>query len=131
MQKPVSEVYNAYVFRDFQLHLWQWQPDYVDPDCNAKAFAHSDSAGDDATIKLVAWFCRYVNLETSKLVEQASLESNNEKREAIYKKITDIILDDGPFAILYVPKKQYGIRLEARDFIGIPSVIWSNFPTIR
>lgn len=131
MQKPVSEVYNAYIFRDFQLHLWQWQPDYVDPDCNAKAFAHSDSAGDDATIKLVAWFCRYVNLETSKLVKQAALEADNEKREAIYKKITDIILDDGPFAILYVPKKQYAIRLEARDFIGIPSVIWSNFPVLR
>ena len=117
--------------REYQMFLWDWLPDYVDPDCNAKAFAHSDSAGDDATIKLSAWEAKYVNLETSKLVDQAAQESDNAKRAIIYKQIADRILEDGPFAILYTPKKQYGIRLEVRELLGIPSLLWSNFPVLQ
>ena len=130
IQTDVPGMIDAYVSRNFQLHLWQWQPDYIDPDSNAKAFAHSDSAGDDATVKSVVWFSKYVNVETSKLVEQAALEEDTTKRELMYQKITNIILEDGPFAILYEPKKQYGIQFDARESIGIPSVLWVNFPTI-
>ena len=129
-QTNVPGMIDAYVSRNFQLHLWQWQPDYIDPDSNAKAFAHSDSVGDDASVKSVAWFSKYVNVETSKLVEQAALEEDQHKRELMYKEITNIILDDGPFAILYVAKKLYGIQFDARDSIGIPSVLWVNFPTV-
>ena len=131
--KPIDipGMIDAYLSRNFQLHLWQWQPDYVDPDSNAKALAHSDRPGDDATIKSVLWFSRYVNTETSTFVEQAALEADESKRDAIYQQIARIILDDGPFAVLFVPKKQYGVRLDKQDLIGIPSVFRSNFPTIQ
>ena len=126
-----SQLYEAIVNRDFQLYIWEWGVDYPDPDAVTKPFAHSDSVGDNATIKAVAWWCRYINLETSKLVEQASWELNREKRIAIYKKITDIILNDGPFVFLYSKIHQYGIRSEISDSIKKPAISWYYFPALR
>lgn len=117
--------------REYQMFLWDWSTDYLDPDCNAKSFAHSDSVGDDATIKLSAWSTKYVNPETSKLVDQAAQEADETKREAIYKEVSDILLENGPFVILYAPKHQYGIRVDARDLIEIPALIWVSFPVVR
>jgi peptide/nickel transport system substrate-binding protein len=117
--------------RETQLFLWEYGVDYADPDAMAKAFAHSDSPGDDATVKLLAWCFRYVNLETSKLINQAARELNPEKRATLYKQITEIILHDGPFAILFSKIHQYGVRSEVSDFIGNPSMVWITFPTIK
>ncbi len=130
-QTDIPGMIDAYVSRNFQLHLWQWQPDYIDPDSNAKPLAHSDKPGDDATIKSILWFSRYVNTETSTLVDQAALEADESKREALYQEVARKIQDDGPLAVLYVPKKPYGIRVEKQDLLGIPSVLRSNFPIIR
>ena len=96
-----NQMVEAVITRDSQLLLWEWGVDYPDPDASAKVFAHSDSLGDDASVKLLAWFYKYVNLETSKLVEQAARELDPVKRVKLYKRITEIILDDGPYAILY------------------------------
>ena len=130
-QTDIPGMIDAYVSRNFQLHLWQWQPDYIDPDSNAKALAHADKPGDDATIKSVLWFSRYVNPETSALVDQAALEADEAKRGAIYQDIARKIQTDGPFAVLYVPKKPYGVRIEKQDLLGVPSILRSNFPAIR
>jgi peptide/nickel transport system substrate-binding protein len=102
--------------RDLQMHIWQWWYDYADTDANAKAFAHCYDAGDDAAIDAclgsAAWVARYVNPETSKLVEQAARELDTEKRRALYEQINAIIVDDGPFVFLYAPIIQYAVRTE-------------------
>ena len=126
-----DNLYEAIVSKEFQLYMWDWVSDYFDPDNNAKVFAHSDSLGDDATVKMLAWECGYVNLETSALVEQAALELDLEVRKELYQKITDIILDDGPFIILYTPIHQYGVRSEMSDFVGNPLLSVLNFPTLQ
>jgi peptide/nickel transport system substrate-binding protein len=116
--------------RGGQLAMWDWLPDYADPDNNAKGFAHSDSAGDDATVQLLAWMSHYVNPEIAKLADQAAFESDAEKRKELYQQITETILDDGPFAILYTPVKQYGVRLEVLDYVGVQSILaW--FPSLK
>ncbi len=117
--------------REFQMYMWYWVPDFADPDNNAKIFAHSDSLGDDATVKMLAWECKYVNLETSELVELATQELDRGKREVIYKKATDIILDDGPFLLLYTPIHQYGVRSEVWFLLGKPSLLWFDFPPLQ
>jgi len=126
-----DQLYEVVVSREFQMFLWEWAVDYVDPDAMAKAFAHCDSLRDDATIKMVAWVCNYLNLETSKLVDQAAQELDSERREELYKKITNIILDDGPHAILYSLLKQYGVRSEISHFVGAPSFLVTGFPTLK
>ncbi len=110
----------SFVRRDFQVFLWHWYYDYADTDANAKAFAHCDSAGDDATVKGPAWTASYVNPETSKLVEQAAQESDLETRRALYEQINAMIVDDGPFAFLYTPIIPYAIRTEVVQSLGAP-----------
>ncbi len=130
--KTVSQLYEEVIApRKFQMYMWEWVPDYVDPDSNAKVFGHCDSLGDDATVTMMAWEAKYMDLERSKLVEQAARELDRETREGLYKKITDTILDDGPFVFLYTPIKQYGVRSEIFDAIASPSIIWSMFPALK
>jgi peptide/nickel transport system substrate-binding protein len=131
LEKTEKEMFELTVSRQGELNLWNWQSDYMDPDANAKIFAHCDSLGDDATVQMMAWFSNYLNLETSRLVEEAARELDYEKRKSLYRQITDIILDDGPYAILFGYNKQYAIHLDARDHIGLPSVVQSGFPPIR
>jgi peptide/nickel transport system substrate-binding protein len=130
-QKEVPQMLEKVMSRDFQMFLWEWEFDYPDPDAMAKPFAHSDSLGDDATIKIVAWVCKYVNVETSKLVDQAAQELDNEKRKQLYQQITETMLYDGPTAILYSPIKQYGISSDIMDWIGIPSFVFGGFPMLK
>lgn len=117
--------------RDFQTYIWEWGFDYPDPDAIAKPFAHCDSLGEDATIQAMAWWCNYLNLETSRLVEQAARELDSEKRNGLYKQITDIILDDGPLAIFYAQIHLYGVRSAVSDSIKSPSMIWIPFPQLK
>ena len=131
--KPMNadNLYGAVVAKEFQLYIWEWIPDYPDPDSNAKFFAHCDSLGDDATVKQLAWLASYLNLETSALVDQAAQELDSEKRQELYEQITNIILDNGPVAVLYSPIRQYGVRAEIVDFVGTPSVSAVSFPTLK
>lgn len=126
--QPVDQVLHTIRSREHQLYVLQWLLDYVDPDANAKGFAHSDSLGDDATVKLLPWWCNYLNLETSKMVEQAAQELDTEKRKALYEKIAAIIRDDGPFVFLYTPIHQYGIRSEILELINPEAVSLYDLP---
>ena len=73
----------------------------------------------------------YVNPETSKLVELAALESNAEKRAALYQKIVAMIQDDGPFAVFAIGMSQYAARTEISSFVHEPDVLWIPFPPLN
>lgn len=129
---PVAQAMDRlFSTREFQLSVTGWEFDYPDPDSMAKPFAHSNRPGDDATVKATAWNCKYVNPELAALVDQAAQELDAAKREAMYAQITNTLLEDGPFAVLNVPMKQFGVRLDAKDFIGFPSFLSAGFPTLR
>lgn len=122
--KSYDEMYEIWYSRNHQLVLDFWGVDYVDPDANAKPFVSSES-------EALAWTSYYVNQEISKLVTAAAQELDPKKREELYKQITEVILDDGPYAILYSPLKQFGVRFEVRDSVGLPSMAAPFFPTLR
>lgn len=118
--------------REYQMFLMSWGFDYADPDAMVKPFAHCDSHEENATIKIFAWWTHYCdNQKLTQLVEEASQELDPDKREAMYQEITNIVLDDGPYAVLYTSEKQFAVRMEARDFIGIPSIMFGGFPSLR
>jgi peptide/nickel transport system substrate-binding protein len=131
VQMIAAQMYEKYRAQKLQMVMAQWGSDYVDPDANAKPFAHSNSIGPDAKIKQLAWRNKYLNVETSKLVDQAGMELDVGKRKDMYKKLTDIILDDGPFAVLYYPVKQYGVRKEVKNFVPPQSFFLFDFTTLR
>ena len=131
VQLTAEEMVEVLFNRKTQLWLWEFGVDYADPDARAKPYAHSDSLGDDATIKYLAWACMYVNEETSRMVELAAQESNPEKRKYLYKHVTKIILYDGPFAFLFTKAHQYAVRTEVADAIKNPSKVVVLFPQIK
>ena len=124
-----SEAYSS--VRSTQLLLWEWGFDYPDPDSLAKPFAHSASTGADAKVQSLAWWLNYVNLETSALVDQAALEPEQAKRDALYQQITDKIVDDGPVAILGMRTYRYAVRKDILEQIQPPEVVWYQFPAIK
>ncbi len=131
-EMPVSDmVQQVAISRDFQMFVWQFGLDYPDTDAAAKTFAHCDSEGEDATVKYAAWVARYCQPDLTALTEQAAREQDPAKREAEYRQITETVLDDGPYAVLYIPQQVYGVRFEIRDWIGFPPFITSRFPFLN
>ncbi|RMF90628.1 MAG: ABC transporter substrate-binding protein [Nitrospinota bacterium] len=120
VQMVASQMYEKYRAQGLQLVLAQWGVDYADPDANAKPFAHCNSIGPDAKIKQLAWRNKYLNLETSALVEKAAQELDVEKRKAYYKKLTDIILREGPYAIFAQPLLQIAYRENVHGVMALP-----------
>ena len=53
-----------------------------------------------------------------------------EKRAALYTQITDIILDDGPYAVMFSSLRQYAIRSGLADFIGPPPPFPADLRTV-
>ena len=131
VEKNAADLLATVKSREFQAYLWEWELNYPDPDAIIKSFAHADQEGAEATVKLAAWETHYVNPSMAALTEQAAQEIDPQKREALYQQINTLLLDDGPFIVLASPKKQYAIRLEVDDLIGMPSFLSSGLPTIR
>jgi len=126
-----EELINAMFSRQFQMYLIHWESDYMDPDANAKPFAYCDDISDNAPVKAAAWLSSYLDADTSSLVQKAALESDPKVRNNLYQQITETVLNNGPYVVLYSPLKQYGVRLEVQEMLGVPSVFFSGFPVLR
>jgi peptide/nickel transport system substrate-binding protein len=92
-----SELLKVYRAQKAQMVMVGWSPDFPDPDGNATPMS-------DYGAKSLAWRNAWQNETASKLAQQAALETNSTKRAALYKQLTDLQLEEGPFAILYQPK---------------------------
>lgn len=129
--RPPKDTRGDFKTRNYQMTLIQWLTDYFDPDMNAKSFAYCIDTGESSVYKMVAWQTNYLTPETSQIVEQAALERDAEKRKALYLDVTDRIMDDGPYAFLYTPMRQYAFRAEVADMLGQLDVTAVDFPTLR
>ena len=95
-QVASSELLKTYRGQQSQMVLLSWFVDYPDPDDFAKPFG-------DYTQKSLAWRLQYYNDPVAKLVDQAAGMQNTPERGALYKKVNEIMTQDGPFAIIYQP----------------------------
>ena len=93
-QVASDELFKTYRAQKSQMVLAYWFVDYPDPDDFAKPFG-------DFTQKSLTWRLQYSNEEMTKLVDQAAGLQNTPQRAALYKRINDMVAQDGPFAILY------------------------------
>ena len=92
-----SELLGIYRAQKAQMVMVGWSPDFPDPDGNATPMS-------DYGAKSLAWRNAWQNDTAGKLAQQAALEPNPAKRAALYKQLTELQLEEGPFAILYQPK---------------------------
>jgi peptide/nickel transport system substrate-binding protein len=108
-QVASAELLAAYREQKGQLVLINWGPDFADPDTNVTPFtdikAHSiafRNAWDDADIAAKA--------------KAAALMTDQAEREAAYKEITEYVLHNGPYAVLYQPAALFGVRNTVQGF---------------
>lgn len=125
-----AELLTKYRAQSLEMVLGRWGSDYADPDANAKPFAHCNTTGPEAAVKQLAWRNMYTNARTTELVEKAAKELDEKKRMEYYKEITDIILDEGPFVILYQLLIQRAVRTYVDGLVVSPLTL-EDFSVVR
>ena len=109
-----SELLNIYRAQEGQLVLINWGPDFPDPDGNVTPFANYEA-------KSLAWRNAWDSPEITALSKEAAIEQDTTKRAALYKTLTDRVLNEGPYAVLYQPTRSYGVRKNISGFMYDPA----------
>jgi len=109
-QVAADELYKTYRGQQSQMVLANWFVDYPDPDDFAKPFA-------DYTQKSLAWRLQYYSDPAAKLADDAGSMENTPQRAALYKRLNDMMGQDGPFAILYQPMISYGVSAHIHNMV--------------
>jgi peptide/nickel transport system substrate-binding protein len=108
-QTQQSELLNIYRAQKGQLIMINWGPDFPDPDGNVTPFT-------DFNAKSIAWRNAWEAPEIAQLGKQAALEQDNTKRAELYRQLTERVLHEGPYAILYQPTRAFGVRKNIQGF---------------
>lgn len=109
-----AQLYPKYRAQKHDMILGAWGPDYSDPHTNAQPFA-------DYKANQLAYRNVYYNDETSKMIQDAGQEMDNDKRLALYQAANKIIQEDGPYVFLYQPLFQHAVRNTIQGFLPGPT----------
>ena len=121
-QTPYAELYDTYRANKHQLIMLEWGPDYPDPDGNVQPFA-------DANANSIAARNGWNDPSIAEKVRAAALITDTTQRAAAYKEITDYVLHNGPYIILYQPKELFGLRSDVKGFQW-KAIGWVDFAEI-
>ncbi|RMH58198.1 MAG: ABC transporter substrate-binding protein [Deinococcus-Thermus bacterium] len=108
-----AEVLATYRAQNHQVVLAGWSPDFPDPDGNATPWA-------DYGARSLAWRNSYNDEVAAKLARQAALETDPQKRQALYKVLTEKVLREGPYVVLYQPAQPIGLSAKVEGFLKNP-----------
>ncbi|HEX6035158.1 MAG TPA: ABC transporter substrate-binding protein [Anaerolineales bacterium] len=108
-QVTFAELLDAYRAQGAQLALLYWGPDFADPDTNVTPFT-------DYEQKAIAWRNSWNDPDIAAQAKEAALMTDAAEREAAYKEITDYVLHNGPYAILYQPAALFGVHNTVSGF---------------
>src|SRR3989475_260739 len=108
--------------RKVQMVMILWGPDFPDPDGNATPFS-------DYAAHSIAWRNQYNDMAAAALAKQAALEPDLTKRRNLYKQLTDKVLHEGPYIVLYQPTKRFGLRQNVQGFVWNP-MAYTEFRTV-
>jgi peptide/nickel transport system substrate-binding protein len=111
-QESFSELLTSYRAQQTQLALLYWGPDFADPDTNVTPFTSYEAHS-------IAWRNAWDDPIATKSHE-AALMTDLKAREAAYKEITEYVLHNGPYAVLYQPSALFGIRSNIKGFAWNP-----------
>jgi peptide/nickel transport system substrate-binding protein len=95
---------------EFQIFQINWSG-RIDPDGNSYVFLHGKAPQNDGG---------YSNPEADKLMEDARLIADPEKRKAIYEKLTKIVLNDEPIIYLYHRKLLFAHTKKLEGYRQMP-----------
>jgi peptide/nickel transport system substrate-binding protein len=109
-----SELLKLYRAQEGQMTFILWGPDYPDPDANVTPFTNYDA-------KSIAWRNGWENKDATALAQKAAVGSTDDERVKLYAQVTDLVLHQGPYAVLYQPLRTYGLRSNIDGFIFDPA----------
>jgi peptide/nickel transport system substrate-binding protein len=118
-QTTQAELLGSYRAQKGQLVLILWGPDFPDPDANAGPFT-------DYAAKSIAFRNSWDDKTIAAKGRDAALIADPAKRAAAYKDLTDYVLHNGPYVILYQVKEQFGLRSSVKNFVWSP-IGWTDF----
>lgn len=116
-QLQVSELLNIYRSEDSaakQMVFILWGPDYPDPDGNMTPFTNYAA-------RSIAWRNGWDNPEAAALAAQAATAPTDDERVQLYAELTELIQNQGPYAILYQPTRTFAIRNNVQGFVFDPA----------
>ena len=108
-QVTFAELLDVYRAQGAQLALLYWGPDFADPDTNVTPFTNYEA-------KSIAWRNSWDDPDIAAKAKDAALMTDPAEREAAYKEITDYVLHNGPYAVLYQPAALFGVRNTVQGF---------------
>jgi peptide/nickel transport system substrate-binding protein len=108
-QVTFAELLDAYRAQGAELALLYWGPDFADPDTNVTPFTNYDAQS-------IAWRNSWEDADIAAQAKDAALMTDAAEREAAYKEITDYVLHNGPYAVLYQPAALFGVRNTVSGF---------------
>jgi len=111
-QVSFAELLAAYREQKAVLALLYWGPDFADPDTNVTPFTSYEAHS-------IAWRNSWDDPIAAKS-HDAALMTDAPAREAAYKEITEYVLHNGPYAVLYQPAALFGIRSNIKGFAWNP-----------
>lgn len=109
-QQDQATLLAAYRAQKAPIVVLLWGPDFPDPDANGTPFSGSPLGKRN----------NFDDPKARDLAQKAALETDNTKRAADYKELTDYMAHNGPFAILFQPVKLYAIRSAVKGFVWNP-----------
>ncbi|HYY54793.1 MAG TPA: ABC transporter substrate-binding protein [Candidatus Dormibacteraeota bacterium] len=112
-QTTQAELLTTYRAQKGQLVLILWGPDFPDPDANAGPFT-------DYAAKSIAWRNGWNDTTIADKAKKAALITDASARNTAYKEITDYVLHNGPYAVLYQPTENFGLRSNVKGFAWNP-----------
>jgi len=112
-QVSFAELLTAYRAQKAVLALLYWGPDFADPDTNVTPFTSYKA-------KSIAFRNSWDDAAIATKAHDAALMTDPTAREAAYKEITEYVLHNGPYAVLYQPTALFGIRSNIKGFAWNP-----------
>lgn len=113
-QLQQSELLNIYRAQDGQMVMINWGPDFPDPDGNATPFANYEAQS-------LAFRNEWNDAQAIEMSKAAAIELDADKRAEMYAELSDYVLHNGPYAMLYQPTRVYGVRNNVQGFIYDPN----------
>ncbi|HLF01860.1 MAG TPA: ABC transporter substrate-binding protein [Anaerolineales bacterium] len=120
-QVAQAELLGSYRAQKGQLVMILWGPDFPDPDANVGPFT-------DINANSIAFRNAWDDPIAIK-AREAALITDPAKRAAAYKELTDYVLHNGPYIVLYQPIQLFGLRSNVKGFAWNP-MGYADFWTI-
>jgi peptide/nickel transport system substrate-binding protein len=114
--QPEGTMLNQYRGKKLEMMLMGWYMDFADPDDFVHPFGHVGGS--------LAKRVSYNNTEVSALVDQAATTSDLTQRAMLYEQIQQLLLQDGPWAILFQPRVTVAVRQNVNGYVYSPIADW-------